>query len=450
MTMSMRAPAVLCALLACAALTFGSPATGRAQTAITGAEVHPVDGEVIEEGTVVIAEDGTIAAVGADVEVPEAATVVEADGQVVTPGLIDARTRLGLVEIWAVPGTRDHDRGGESPIRAAFRAADGFDPSSAIIPVTRTGGVTSAVIVPGGGLVSGQSGWIDLGGGELGFGALVSPSVGIHFLYRAQRPKGPFASRGALLEKLRELYDDVRFYRDNREAFDQNRARDLTASRLDLQALGRTLEDGLPSVFHVQKASDIRTIVGFAGDQGLDPVLTGAAEAWRVADFLADREVPVVVNPTLNLPTTFETYGARTDNAALLAEAGVPVVLSTFGTHNVRKLRQLAGNAVRGGMDHADALEAVTLNPAKAFGMADTYGSLTAGKVANVVVWSGDPFELSSQVEQMYVQGEEVSLENRQTELMERYRTLERRGEPAEERSDENGDEGKGQKAEGS
>jgi imidazolonepropionase-like amidohydrolase len=114
-----------------------------------------------------------------------------------------------------------------------------------------------------------------------------------------------------------------------------------------------------------------------------------------------------------------------------MAEAGVPVVLSTFNTHNVRKLRQLAGNAVRAGMPHDKALEAVTLNPARAFGMADEYGSLTPGKAGNVVIWSGDPFEFSSHVEQMYVHGEQVSTENRQTELLERYETLDRRGEPA-------------------
>jgi len=432
--------AVVAAGIAWVALLVGGAAEVRAQTAITGATVHPVAGDPIEEGTVVIAEDGTISAVGADVDVPDEATVVDAEGRVVTPGLIDARTRLGLVEIWAVSGTRDHNRGGKSSIRAAFRAADGFDPSSAIIPVTRTGGVTSAVIVPGGGVVSGQSGWVDLAGDDLGYGTLVSPSVGMHFLYGAQRPNGPFASRGAVLERLRELYDDVRFYRDNTEDFDENRARELTGSRLDLEALGRTLEQGVPSVFNVHKAADIRTVVEFAGDQGLDPVITGGAEAWKVADLLAEREIPVVVNPVMNLPTRFETFGARTDTAAMLDEAGVAVVLSTFGAHNVRKLRQLAGNAVRAGMDHGAALEAVTLHPAQAFGMADRYGSLEAGKVANVVVWSGDPFELTSQVEQMYIRGEEVSLESRQSKLFERYRRLERRGEPAEKRVD--GDDG--------
>ncbi len=426
---------------AAALWVFGWAMQVSAQTAITGAQVHPVDGEVIEEGVVVIADDGTIEAVGAEVEVPEEATVVDAEGSVVTPGLIDARTRVGVVEVWAVDSTRDHRRGGESPIRAAFRVADGFDPSSAVIPVTRTGGVTSTVVVPGGGLVAGQSGWIDLGGSDRSYGRLVDGRVGMHFSYGAVWPGGQFHSRGGLMEKLRELYDDVRFFRDHREAFDENRARDLTASRLDLEALGQTIGGGQPAVFNTHRASDIVSVLKFADEQELDPVVTGGAEAWRVADRLADREVPVVVNPQANLPTRFETLGARSDNAAMLADAGVPVVLSTFGLHNVRNLRQLAGNAVRAGMDRAEALRAVTLNPARAYGMADRYGSLEAGKVANLVVWSGDPFELSSRVERMFVRGEAVSLDNRQEALFERYEQLERRGKPAEqhpERSEEN------------
>jgi imidazolonepropionase-like amidohydrolase len=426
------------------AAVVGGTVEASAQTAITGATVHPIDGEPIEDGVVLIGEDGRIEAVGGDVDVPDGAEVVDASGDVVTPGLIDARTRVGVVEIWAVDSTRDVARGGESPIRAAFRVADGFDPSSGVIPVARTGGVTSTVVVPAGGVVSGQSGWADLGGAERGYARLVDESVGLHFEYGAQWPDPPFRSRGGVMEKFRELYDDVRFYQNNREAFDENRSRDLTASRLDLEALVATLDDGgMPAVFNTHRASDIVSVLEFAAEQGLEPVVTGALEGWKVADKLAERDVPVVVNPVNNLPTRFETLGARLDNAAIMAEAGVPVVLSTFNTHNVRKLRQLAGNAVRAGMPHEKALEAVTQNPARAFGMADEYGSLTPGKVANVVVWSGDPFEFSSHVEQMYVHGEQVSTENRQTALFERYENLERRGEPAPKNgpeTDESGD----------
>ena len=408
---------------------------GSAQTAIKGATVHPIDGQKIDEGVVVIDANGEIEAVGdSSTEIPADAEIVDAEGKVVTPGLIDARTHLGVVEIWATDRTRDHNRGGKSPIRAAFRAADGFNPTSVALPVTRTGGVTSALVVPGGGVVAGQSAWIDLGDSEIGYGSVVSESTAMHLDYGARHGKKGLASRGAVLEKLRELYDDVVFYDGNTEAYDSNQARELTASRLDLRALGRTLEEGLPVAINAHRASDIRQMLEFADEHELDPVITGGVESWMIAEELADREVPVVVNPVMNLPTHFSTLGARTDTAAILAESGVPVIISTFGTHNVRKLRQLAGNAVRAGLSHQAALRAVTLNPARAFGMADKYGSLAAGKLANIVVWSGDPFELSTRVDRMYVHGEEVSLQSRQSELFERYRTLERRGEPASER----------------
>lgn len=420
------------------------PASGAAQsdgrddartpTVIKGGEVHTVSGEVIEGGTVVLGPDGTIAAVGgAGLQIPEfdeEPTVVDAAGKVVTPGLVDANTRLGLVEIWAVNRTRNHRRGGGSHFRAAFRTADGFDPGSTLLPVTRSQGVTSSVIVPGGGTVPGQSAWVDLRGEradeKVGYGQVTGESVAMN-ISLGPRGGGGLRSRGAVLEILRELYDDVNYYAENREAYDANRARDLAASRLDLEALVPTTDGSLPVVFRVNRADAILQALDFAGAQGIDPVIVGGAEAWKVAERLAKEKVPVVVDPVQNLPSRFASLGARLDNAALLEEAGVPVILSTFGAHNVRKLRQKAGNAVRAGMSHEKALEAVTLRPARAFGMEAAYGSLEAGKRANVVVWSGDPFELSTKVEAMFIGGRPVSLENRQNALFERYRELERR-----------------------
>jgi len=426
-------------------LTVGLMAWGTAasaQTVVRGGTVHPVSSEPIEEGVVVIGQDGRIDAVGGpDTEIPEGAEVVEAANGTITPGFVDANTHLGLVEIWAASRTRDDDRGGPDAVRAAFRSADGFDPSSAAIPVARSGGVTSAVAIPNGGIVSGQSAWVDLRGSETGYGTVVEQSVGMHLTFRGiSGERDGFASirsRAGLMEKLRELYDDVRYYRENREAFNQNGTRDFVASRLDLEALAGTLEAGKPVVFETHRASDILRALDFADEIGLDPIILGGAEAWKVADRLAAREVPVIAEPTQNLPETFDQLGARLDNAALLAEAGVPVVLSTFDTHNVRKLKQMAGNAIRAGLSRDEALRAVTLHPAEAFGVSERYGTLEDGKIGNIVVWSGDPFEISTEVETMLIRGAEVSLESRQTKLFERYRELDRRGPPADEKVDE-------------
>jgi imidazolonepropionase-like amidohydrolase len=404
---------------------------------LQGGEIHTGTGKTYDNGTIVVGEDGEITDVGTqNIDLPADAEIVDLDGRVVTPGLIDAQTRLGLVGIWAVSQTRDHNRGGDDPIRAAFRTADAFDPQNVAIPIARTGGVTSVVAAPGGGLVQGQSAWVNLASQEFGYGGVVEAPMGMYVRY------GPVGSgsRGRTIEQLRELYDDVEFYRDHEREYDDNRSRDLAASRLDLEAMEATLE-GLPVVFEVHKANDIRRVLEFADAYGLDPIVSGGAEAWIVADELAERDVPVVLHPMKNLPTGFDTLGARRDNAALLADAGVQVVLSTFGTHKVQRLRQLAGNAVRAGLSHREALAAVTQHPAEVFGMEERYGSIASDRAANLVVWSGDPFEMSTRVEQMYIRGESVSLDNRQRALFERYRTLEGRGEPADEHPERSEDE---------
>jgi imidazolonepropionase-like amidohydrolase len=161
-----------------------------------------------------------------------------------------------------------------------------------------------------------------------------------------------------------------------------------------------------------------------AKEFGIRPIIAGGAEAWKVARQLAAAKVPVLVNPLLPGPTSFDKLGARDDNAALLYAAGVNVVITTSDTHNARKLRQLAGNAVRAGLPYEAALAAITRAPAEAFGMATQYGTIAPGKVANVVVWSGDPFETSSHPTAVVIRGHRVDLANRQTALLNRYRKL--------------------------
>ena len=440
---------IFVALLMCTVF----PMAASAQTVLKGGEVHTISGDVIEDGIVIVGADGRIQAVGdASTSLPSGADVHDVSGKVITPGFIETRSSLGLVEIWAADGTRDVNPGGDDPIRAAFRASDAFNPNATAIPINRAGGVTSVVATPRGGLVSGQSAWADLAAPDssvAAFGHLVGGPVAMNIRYGEAASEVTGGSRGGAMELLRELYDDVMFYRQNRENYDANRARKLSASRLDLEALATTIDGGLPVFIRAHRASDIRAVLRFSEEHGLNSVIVGGAEAWLVKDELAEREVPVIVDPLTNLPSRFESLGAREDNAALLAEAGVDVVLSTFDSHNVRNLRQYAGNAVRAGLSHADALEAVTLAAAEAAGRQADYGSLEAGKVANIVVWSGDPFEFSTDVEQLFIQGREVSLDHRQRDLFERYRELERRGTPApREAADVNEDGGSVERAE--
>jgi len=177
-------------------------------------------------------------------------------------------------------------------------------------------------------------------------------------------------------------------------------------------------------VFHVQRASDILAALQLAKEFSVRPIIAGGAEAWKVARQLAAAKVPVLVNPLLPGPTSFDKLGARDDNAALLHAAGVNVVITTNDTHNARKLRQLAGNAVRAGLPHEAAIAAITRGPAEAFGMATQYGTLAPGKVANVVVWSGDPLETTTHPIAVIIRGRRIDLANRQTALLNRYRKL--------------------------
>jgi imidazolonepropionase-like amidohydrolase len=400
-------------------------------TAILGARVHTGDGEPIEDGVVLVA-GGKIKAVGKALTPPAGADLVDAKGLVVTAGLTEPLTQVGLREIDLEPSANDetqsHDR---DRIRAAYRSADAYNPFSAVIPVQRTGGLTSVGVVPTGSLVSGQSAWADLAG-DTATEALAATPLAIHVhLEQGADPQG--GSRGAAVRAVREAFDDARAFQKNKAAWERNQSRAFSAGRLDLEALtlalggaGKKAGTKLPVVFHVNRASLILSALAVAKEHDLTPVIAGGAEAWRVRATLAKAKVPVIVHPFVAGPESFDMLAARDDNAALLHAAGVPVAISSGETHNARKLRQAAGNAVRAGLPHAAAVAAITRAPAEALGMGDRYGTLTPGKVANLVVWSGDPLELSTRVVSVYIRGQKQSLVTRQTQLLQKYRGVPR------------------------
>ncbi|UQA62051.1 amidohydrolase family protein [Polyangium aurulentum] len=388
--------------------------------AVVGAKLHTGTGEVIEDGTIVI-ENGLIARVGKGVAVPAGAEKIDVKGAEVTPGLVDSLTAVGLVEVGLEPATHDDDQGGKDPIRAAFRAADGYNPASSVIGITRAEGVTSVGVIPTGGLISGQSAWADLAGAAAPDALAQSPlAMHVHLGALNDDRGGPASA----LLRLREVLDDARTFQKNRAAWERNQSRPFSASRLDLEALAGTLGGKVPVVFHVDRAADILSTLAVAKEMGLRPVIAGGAEAWKVAARLSAEKVPVMVNPIEPGPKSFDELGSRADNAALLHAAGVPVVITTGDTHNARKLRQLAGNAVRAGLPHEAAITAITRAPAEALGMGARYGTLAPGKVANLVVWSGDPLEISTRAVAVVIRGKRVELSNRQTALLARYRKL--------------------------
>ena len=412
---------VLLALLLLASLVVSATAQ---PTALVGGTVHPVSGPTIEDG-VVLLQDDTIAAVGprGDVSIPSDARRVDASGQVVTPGLMDAATATGLVEVSAVGDTRDNALNTDDAIRAAFRVTDGINPNSVVVPVTRLGGVTTVASTPSGGAVAGQGAVIDLHGETVGE-MLVRDRAALYAAFTPDAADATGEARGGLAMRLREAFQDARFYAENTDDYRRGATRDLSMSRLDLQALASVLDGERPLVVRAARASDIDAALRIAEAFDLDLRIEGGEEAWMRAERLAEANVPVIVKALNNLPTEFDRLGTRFDNAARLDSAGVPVVISTFDTHNARTLRLEAGNAVRYGLDRDTALRAVTLAPAKMLGVADTHGSLETGKTANVVVWSGDPFEPLTTVEHVVIGGAEMPDDSRQKRLLRRYDDL--------------------------
>jgi imidazolonepropionase-like amidohydrolase len=392
-----------------------------AQTiAITGGTVYPVSGPKIANATVLI-RDGRIAAVGTTVTVPADATRIDAAGKWVTPGLIDGGGQLGLVEIGAVAGTREASLQGDT-IAAAFNVTEGINPASAVIAVTRIEGITTVLATPTGNLVSGQAALIDLDGATIEQMVVKSPA-GMVIDDSESGKDYAGGSRAGLADRLRRVFRDALEYERRKADFSRAQIQPLSASGRDLEALLPVLHAQEPLIAYANRRSDIATALRLAREFKLKLVLAGAQEGWEVAPDIAAAGVPVLVEPLDNIPS-YDALGIRYENAALLARAGVKVALMETDTHNSRNLRQQAGNAVSYGMSWDQALRAVTLSPAEMFGVADRYGSLEPGKVANVVVWTGDPFEFTTGVAHVFIHGREIPLTSRQTELLERYKKL--------------------------
>jgi imidazolonepropionase-like amidohydrolase len=401
-----------------------SAAPSSAQTiAITGGRVHPVSGPVIENGTVLI-RDGRIAAVGANVAVPPDARRIDASGKWVTPGIINVASTLGVVEIGAVPETNDTPaRGRGDAITASHRAWEGFNPGSPLIQVTRNDGITSVGVVPGGGLVGGQVAVVDLRDGSLSDMLLRGPVAMVADIGSKSDQMG--GTRAEVLQRLRDLLNDTREYSRRRADYDRNQTRELAARRGDLEAMIPVLQGRLPMVVNVDRASDIESALGLAREFSLRLIIGGGAEAWMVAPKLAAARVPVVVGALNNIPLSFATLGARQENAALLHAAGATVVINgSTDSFNARNVRFEAGVAVAFGLPWDAGLRAVTLGAAELLGVSDRIGSLQPGRDANVVVWSGDPFEPMTRAEVVLVRGTDVKRPSRQDELMQRYRRL--------------------------
>ena len=408
-------------------LTLGARTAPCQVIAITGGTVHPVSGPPIPGGTVLM-RDGKIVAVGSAVQIPTDAQRIDATGKIVTPGIVNAATQIGITEVGAVAATRNSTSRGREGIAAAFTVWEGLNPVSVLIPPARDAGITSVVIAPRGGLIAGQAAVLQLVDGSAADLVLRSP---VAMVGQVGSPAQAGAqSRGELLLRLREVLEDARTYQRRKADFERAQTRTFAASRLDLEALAPVMEGRLPLLLDVDKASDIESALKLAKDYGIRLIVSGAAEAWMVADKLAAARVSVMTGAMNNIPQSFASLGTRQENAALLRQAGVTVIIignaggGDEEAFNVRNVRFEAGNAVAYGMSRDDALRAITLAPAEVFGVANRIGSLQAGKDGDVVVWSGDPFEFATQPEHVFIRGREVRAPTRQDMLEQRYKSL--------------------------
>jgi imidazolonepropionase-like amidohydrolase len=386
---------------------------------IHDATIHTMGSSGTLEHSDLLIKDGKIDAIGHGITAPAGTEVIEAAGRPVTPGLFGGLGHLGIEEIGIEPTVDDYSLK-LGAMRPEFDVTPAFNPDSVVLGVNRLGGITFAMLAPSaeaGG--KGASGTIIAGQGSIArLNGTVAPAAHALFVdVGGDAAVLSGGSRAAQFMLLQQAFTEVR----SPKAFLQGDVRVLTPG--GRQALQTYLDDSAPIVFDVDRASDIRQVIAFAQREKVRVVIKGGTEAWRVGPELAAAKIPVVLNPLNDLPLSFDAVGATLENAARLNRAGVKIAF-TFDDpqpHNIRKLRQAAGIAVAHGLPWEAGLAALTRNPAEIFGVAQTNGSLERGRPADLVLWSGDPLEVTSLADRVFIQGQAQMMRSRQTELRDRY-----------------------------
>ena len=377
---------------------------------IRGATVHTMTKDGTLENTDVFISGGEIQRIGKNLPVPQDDVYVfNAQGKPLTPGFFAGITSIGITEVSAVEESSDSSLALKE-MRPEFDVVPAFNPNSSLIPVNRIEGFSFTLLGAGakGSIFGGQGQLLALDGGYESF--VGKPVLFINVGRDASGLSG--GSRAAQWMLLNQAMAEADSPPTSNEA--------TLLTRAGRGTLSAYANDG-KVVFNVDRASDILETLRFAKRFGLDLVISGGTEAWMVARQLASARVPVLLDPLVNLPGNFDKLGARLDNAAILEAVGVTVVISGAGSHNARKQRQMAGNAVSHGLSHDAGIAALTSNPARVFGVSDQQGSIQKNNVANVVLWSGDPLEVTSAAEIVVINGKLIPMESRQTKLRDRY-----------------------------
>jgi len=396
-------------------------------TAIVGGKVHTVGPMGTIDNATVLIVDGRIAAVGEDVDVPEGAKTIDATGKIVTPGLFSPFGQLGLVEVGFSAGPLDYAQRGPQ-FTAGFDVADAYNRRSTLIAVNRIEGVTRAVVAPAPGYPD------ESGSGHILAGLAAIVNLGDDDVLDQRRAAlvvalGEYGSalsggsRTAAWLTLRNALDEAIDYREHKGDFERGMRRDYVHSINDLEALQGVVNGNTPMIVGIDRASDIEVLIDFIDEYSVTAIILGGTEAWMLADELAAANVAVIVGPSANLPGSFDDINARFGSASILVNAGVKVAIADGDsqTHNARNITQSAGIAVANGLDWDAALRAITLTPAEIFGVAAMTGSIETGKAADIVIWPGDPLELTNYPEAVFINGDAVPMVSRQTLLRDRY-----------------------------
>lgn len=417
-----------------------TPAAGEAQGTfvIRGGTIVPVTGPRVPNGTVVI-QDGRITAVGANAQAPAGATEINATGMFVYPGLINAGTNMGLVEMGGVPGPVDTREVGDFNPQNIHTTA--VNVNSEHIGVTRANGITQVITVGGGSVLSGLAGLINLAG-YTNEEMIAKQKVGLLLSWpnagggggrgRGGRGGGGGGTPGvdpmvAYQNNVRQIYrwfHEAKAYGEVRDRLTANGARPPVGWHVNLRydAMVPAVRGEMPVIVDANTVAQMRDVIRFMDSLKVKVIIHGASEGWQFADTLAARRIPVILDGVTGMPGNDDPYDLVFANPGVLQKAGVQLAFATGGASSARDLPYEVGLSIAYGLDPEEALKAMTINPARMFGVDREYGSIEVGKIANVILTTGDPIDIRSQIKEVFVKGQRQKFDDRHTQLYEKYR----------------------------
>ncbi len=379
---------------------------------LKNATIYTGESDSALQGYDILIDNGIIVSIKE--EITESADVTtNLEEKIITAGLIAPFSQMGLVEIGMIQETRDDN---SDLYSAGFSITQAFNPSSTLIPYNLNGGVTSSISAPSGsGLFSGLGSSFSLSGEN---NSLITKDLALYASLGAGE-----GSKAANLLLMEDTFELARKYDPNsNELQNYSLPNSIKYSKRDLLAVKRVIDKEIPLVISADRASDILTLIRFAQEQDIELILKGASEGWMVSKQLSESDIPVILSPINNLPSSFDRLGSRLENASLLNKAGVRILISSdrWETHNAYLSRQGAGIAVAYGLPWHEALRALTLNVADIFDIPNR-GSISTGNIADLVVWDSDPLEVTAFAEKVYISGKLMSTQTRSKLLKDRY-----------------------------